>query len=384
MEVKVNCGCGQKYKFDVEPVDGRIPTGVACPICGADGTEIANAFVSQHLANLAPRAIPGVLRVQAPVQTPGAAVADAELGSAEEAADATPEILVGARFCSNHPTSTARHICRPCKRMFCDMCVDQAARTCRRCGSAVAPVQILPVPTKSFSANLPGAFAYPFQGAGIAILICATIGISAMHFLSFGISGLIIRVVLYGCVFLFMQNIILTTTSNENEPLAFPEFSGIGGAALQLLGTVIASFWLSMALEIARFRDAAVPSEAIIASVILGGIYFPMALLAVAMKDTVLAANPLIVIPAMLRAPGNYSITAILTLAVFGIRQLGDMLSSKAGKVTVSTYDRDTFMGSIALQALWALLSVYLLVVTMRILGLFYNSSKQKLGWYNF
>jgi hypothetical protein len=47
MELKVQCDCGQKYKFDVEPVNNRMPYAVACPICGADGTGKANAILQQ-------------------------------------------------------------------------------------------------------------------------------------------------------------------------------------------------------------------------------------------------------------------------------------------------------------------------------------------------
>jgi hypothetical protein len=49
MEVKVQCDCGQKYKFDVEPVNGRMPFTVACPICGADGTDKANAILRETI-----------------------------------------------------------------------------------------------------------------------------------------------------------------------------------------------------------------------------------------------------------------------------------------------------------------------------------------------
>jgi len=49
MEVKVQCDCGQKYKFDVEPVNGRMPFTVACPICGADGTAKANAILRETI-----------------------------------------------------------------------------------------------------------------------------------------------------------------------------------------------------------------------------------------------------------------------------------------------------------------------------------------------
>ncbi|SRR5579862_425204 len=47
IELKVQCDCGQKYKFDVEPINGRMPFTVNCPVCGADGTEKANALIQQ-------------------------------------------------------------------------------------------------------------------------------------------------------------------------------------------------------------------------------------------------------------------------------------------------------------------------------------------------
>lgn len=47
--VKIQCGCGQRYSFEVEPVDGRLPSPVACPVCGADGTAAANAVIAQSV-----------------------------------------------------------------------------------------------------------------------------------------------------------------------------------------------------------------------------------------------------------------------------------------------------------------------------------------------
>ena len=41
MEIKVQCGCGTRFAFDVEPVNGRMPVRVNCPGCGADGTDLA-------------------------------------------------------------------------------------------------------------------------------------------------------------------------------------------------------------------------------------------------------------------------------------------------------------------------------------------------------
>jgi hypothetical protein len=47
--VKIQCECGQRYAFDVEPVDGRLPSAVACPVCGADGTAAGNAAIAQSV-----------------------------------------------------------------------------------------------------------------------------------------------------------------------------------------------------------------------------------------------------------------------------------------------------------------------------------------------
>lgn len=47
MEIKIRCDCGQKFKFDAEPADGRMPWEVNCPVCGASGTDKANRIIAQ-------------------------------------------------------------------------------------------------------------------------------------------------------------------------------------------------------------------------------------------------------------------------------------------------------------------------------------------------
>lgn len=53
MEIKIDCGCGARYKFDVEPVQGQMPTLVQCPSCGGDGTAAANAWIANNLPGAA-------------------------------------------------------------------------------------------------------------------------------------------------------------------------------------------------------------------------------------------------------------------------------------------------------------------------------------------
>jgi hypothetical protein len=43
LELKIQCDCGQKIKFDVEPVNNQMPFTLNCPACGADATAKGNA-----------------------------------------------------------------------------------------------------------------------------------------------------------------------------------------------------------------------------------------------------------------------------------------------------------------------------------------------------
>ena len=79
IELKVQCDCGQKYKFDVEPVNGRMPFTVNCPVCGLDGTEKANGLLQQMAAPPPVPAAPAGVRlgVAAPPAPSGAVAAAA-------------------------------------------------------------------------------------------------------------------------------------------------------------------------------------------------------------------------------------------------------------------------------------------------------------------
>ncbi len=63
VEVKIQCDCGTRYKFDVEPLHGRMPQKVSCPGCGVDGTPAANECLRQRLGVSAVqrgRLVPGI------------------------------------------------------------------------------------------------------------------------------------------------------------------------------------------------------------------------------------------------------------------------------------------------------------------------------------
>src|SRR5690348_12914695 len=68
VSLKIECGCGQHYAFEVEPVMGRMPGPVTCPACGADGTATANEMISNMGA--APAVSPAPAAITAVPSTP--------------------------------------------------------------------------------------------------------------------------------------------------------------------------------------------------------------------------------------------------------------------------------------------------------------------------
>jgi hypothetical protein len=91
--IKIQCGCGQRYAFDVEPVNARMASPVACPVCGADGTAAANEFIARSLAApVAGAAVPtGRVHVRAVASAPPVRIA----APAAAAATRTAALLPG-------------------------------------------------------------------------------------------------------------------------------------------------------------------------------------------------------------------------------------------------------------------------------------------------
>jgi hypothetical protein len=69
--VKIVCSCGQKYAFDVYPLNGCMPSPIKCPVCGVDGTAVANEIIAIALEA---QPSPLILRPRSLVQPPPAEV----------------------------------------------------------------------------------------------------------------------------------------------------------------------------------------------------------------------------------------------------------------------------------------------------------------------
>ena len=352
---------------------------------------------------------PTGLRLSASAHAPTApTVAVASTIVQEENAEPSPPpvaqvpLAAGAQFCKFHAKTPARFYCAKCQKFFCDLCVGTragpsgAVRTCRACSSTVTPVQVNIQRTatgeKGFFGQLPGALIYPFKGSGVLILIFATILIAGMEALSggtvrggargFGFS-IYLRIAAIGYLFVFLQTIIHATAAGEKELPGLPEFEGLFGAFLTMTGTVVMSFAVPIGLSLwAIFGEKEGLGPFILGTAIFSCLYFPMAFLATAMKDSALAANPLVVIPAILKVPGEYLVAALLMAGAFGMRELGNFVMAAMKMVGYTTRDMSVLFISFGLRAVWSFLSVYLLTVVMRVLGLLYVTKKHKFGWF--
>ena len=327
------------------------------------------------------------LRVAQEPATPPPVPETPESTTFEESAPATH--LPGANaLCKYHPRTPAHWNCTGCHKTFCDLCVTtrggDGRKYCRSCSAVCTELHIhFEAPQeRTFFKELPRAVIYPFRGTGVLVIIVATIVFAALGFLSGGITGIITKAVALGYFFAFVQSIIHTTASGDDTLPHLPPMEGLISNFFRLAGTVLMSFGPAILfLFLAVGEEQPWAGIALIPAVIFGCLYFPMAFLAVAIKDNVLASNPLVVVPSILRVPLEYMVTAVLLVAVFGMRWLGDTLSASMGGKALMTSSMSEMFLLFGLRAIWAFVSVYLLTVTMRILGLLYLTRRDRLGW---
>jgi hypothetical protein len=273
---------------------------------------------------------------------------------------------------------------------------------CRHCGTECVPVKAqAPQPiggTDSFYKRLPGAFLYPFKGSGVFVMIVCTIVVFGLGFMLdpnplmtlrsgvwfMPIFSIFAWMAFYGYIFTFMQSIIHATASGDEEMPGFPPFDDLGGNFVQFAGAAAVSFCIPITLFVITVfsEDSTLGGQFMLPAMVLGCIYFPMAILAVAMKGTPLAANPLIVIPAIFKAPVEYLLTTIVLAGVMGLRALGDPVISAVFPRGLTTHNMAKMFGYLGACSFWKFATIYLLAVNMRILGLLYIAKKHKFGWF--
>lgn len=111
--VKIFCACGQKYSFEVQPREGRMPVPVACPVCQRDGTAEANQIITKILNSktqpLPPRRVNSLLNAAQANLAPY--FVDAlKAAVVQELAAQRQELLAGQQAAAAELTELARRL----------------------------------------------------------------------------------------------------------------------------------------------------------------------------------------------------------------------------------------------------------------------------------
>jgi hypothetical protein len=311
---------------------------------------------------------------------------------------ATPALPTPASaHCYSHPKSPAHFQCTQCRHGYCDLCVSTRSehgvfkRYCRRCGGECITLEVKTAPVQAprgFFPQVRGAFLYPFKGTGVMVLIAATIVFAALNaFARIGMHwGLIIKVIATGYLFSYMQNIVQSTAVQDEEMPPLPSMADMWQdvllPCLQLVGLTLIAFGPAIGLTaLAAAMESSAMGVLIVPAFLFGCLYAPMAFLAVGILDTIAAANPLQVIPSALRVKKEYAMCLLVLGLALAVRWGSQLLIGLAFPKGVLTYDTTTLLLMFFSYSFSFFLSIYLLTVCVRILGLLYVSKKRELAW---
>ena len=300
----------------------------------------------------------------------------------------------GSGNCKHHPRTLGRFFCNQCRQYYCELCVNShnvggaSHKFCRACGFECTPVQAPVVqsqtPKAGFFSLAFGAFQYPLKGDGIVLLIAGTFFFSIIDAAKFfarfaGLFGLVAIMILFilgtGYLTCYLRRIVTSSAMGEAKMPDWPDVSDLSsdilGPFFQLVGMTFVCFLPTIVVAIFVAKGHEEFAWVIIAAVVLGCIYYPMAFLAVAMLDTVFAVNPLVVVPTMFKVPLEYFMTLFLFGAAFLVTWIGDAFLPLVIPLRFVSAIISSFVG------------LYLLTVEMRVLGLLYFTNKHRFGWLN-
>lgn len=304
-----------------------------------------------------------------------------------------PSLPAGTSPCRYHPQHPAQFLCRRCHHLLCASCSTpkniggRVLPTCPKCRGSCVSLGLTPDPAvagqpPSFFQALPGIFSYPLKANGPAILL----GGSAFFALlgsfqgAVGWIGLYLGALVWGYLFAYLDNVITTTANGSDAPPSWPDFSDwwsdVVSPLLRWLAVLLvclgpASYFLRQ-VSIQEWANGQMPERDALLGLGLGlaGIlYLPMALLAAAMADSLTAINPLVVIPSILKLPLQYAATCLLLLAAVALQ----WFTQKA----LAYLPFPILTGLVA----WGLF-LYTLMLEMRLLGLLYQTHRDRLRWF--
>ena len=185
--------------------------------------------------------------------------------------------------------------------------------------------------------------------------------------------GLIGSGLLWGYLSLYMMEVVGRVAGGADEPPQWPALTDawdIFYALVRMVAVLIISFFPAIVYVVALlwgYRDGDGQELVLTVLLLLGALYFPMALLASTLHDSLSGASPFVVIPAIVRVALPYAAACgAMGIAVYS----SAMLTASASAVPV--------LGGVLVQ----IVSLYFLMVVMYILGIIYRLYEDRLGWF--
>jgi len=263
--------------------------------------------------------------------------------------------------------------------------------------AAGAPVGEADKPKKSFYGLLASAPAYPFRELGWAAIVAGAGIFWVLNLLAsfwafgvFAVFAIATKVLLVGYLAVFVIKVLASSAGGDDAPPDWPDFADawddVLKPLLRLLGAAMIAFLpliIAFVLDIADMAAGLEQpgpdpvsggigfgrmSRVFWPSLVVGVIYLPMGLIAVALYDTMEGFNPILVLRGIAKTFPAYLVAMAMFLAccfvsLFAVPYLSENVP---------------IVGSLVA---WAA-NLYLLMVEMRILGLLYRTHALKLGWF--
>jgi hypothetical protein len=272
---------------------------------------------------------------------------------------------MAAHACKVHPDILAEWQCEGCWGVFCSPCVKDLSvgkmrvAVCTACGERTIPLTPIEkgIPPRSFFPEVPGAFSYPFRKKGWIMLIVGTLFFTFMNLIPF------VGWLIAGYLCSFAIKIIACSANGEDEMPDWPDLTNVWDDIILPLALLLLTLFLCLVPALAWGVGVSNQQPDAIFWILVGAgmLYLPMGLLAVALFHTLLALNPVLVIGSILKAPLSYGVAALAFIAVYAISLFGQTVLAEAVPY--------------AGPALAGFVSLYLLIVAMRILGMFYHTN---------
>ena len=290
--------------------------------------------------------------------------------------------------CANHADQPGYWRCDGCAKTLCGECVKALAvaagdgfAMCRACGGKCERVSVLAdvaaerearkaEAEKPFVDRLTSMWRFPFRGDGLVMFAVGTgtIWVLCLTGTVFMPLALVLGVLLLVYLVVYSASVIVDSAGGEVEAGDWPEVQSLWSdffkpCLLVVITGVLSYLPASLYEEFVRSDTDVV----YIALMVMGSVYYPMALISVVLDESLLGFNPARVVPAIAATWRDYWVVCVAMIVLAMVSEWGDWL----------IYNVPVVGGLVGGGLL-----MYLLMFESHMLGSLYHANRKAIGWY--